>query len=105
MARSKYEIRAQKELEAEGYIVDYKIRPRFPLRNYNTDYFGLFDLIALKQQEGFVRWIAIKGVAGGRNLIIAEIEAVKFPPGNSKEIWYISKTKKLGERWIKKILA
>jgi hypothetical protein len=104
--RSRYEIRAHKELEAEGYLVDYKIRPRFPIRHYNTDYFGLFDLLALKEGEGVMRCIAIKGLAGNRHLIIREIEAVQFPPGIQKEIWWISMTKKDPKgAWKKRILS
>lgn len=104
MARSKYELRAHHELEAEGYLVDFKIRPRFVPRKYNVDYFGLFDLVALRPSDDVVRWIAVKGVAGNRHLIIKEIEAVRFPPGNQKEIWYIRTVKKKQE-WVKRILT
>lgn len=61
MARSKYEIKAQKMLEADGYEVDYKIRPRFVPRNYNVDYFNLFDLLAINKTNR-LRAISIKGV-------------------------------------------
>lgn len=98
--RSKYEIRAHQELKAEGYLVDYKIRPRFVPRGYNVDFLGLFDLVALKPGEDVIRWIAIKGTAGDRGKIIKEIEAVTFPPGNQKEIWYVNKV----GVWTKRIL-
>jgi hypothetical protein len=105
MARSQYEIQAQKELEKEGYLVDYKIRPRFPMRNYNVDFLGLFDLLAIKPDgsEKKLRCIAIKGLAGNRHLIIREIEAIPFPEGVQKEIWWI-KTKKGKKYWEKRIL-
>ena len=48
MAKSKFEVKAQKELEADGWLVDWKIRPsgfKNP-KGYNVDYFGLFDLVA-----------------------------------------------------------
>lgn len=106
--RSAYEKQAQKELEAEGYLVDFKIRPRFPMKGYNVDFLGLFDLIAIKlhpeDYEGVFRLIAIKGTAGDRAKIIKEIEAIRFPPGCQKEIWYIRVIKKKKE-WVKRILA
>lgn len=104
--RSAYEKQAQKELEEEGYLVDYKIRPRFPMKNYNVDFLGLFDLLAIKPDgsEGLLRCIAIKGVAGDRHKIIAEIEKIPFPAGVQKEIWYIRTVKKKKE-WVKRILA
>lgn len=90
MARSVYEKRAHQELLADGYVVDYKIRPRVCPRGYKVDYFGLFDLVALKQGEPFVRWIAIKGMAGNRHKIIEEIKKTTFPSGNQKEIWWVN---------------
>lgn len=41
--RSRFEIRGQKELQKEGWIVDYKLRSSFPIKGYNTDYFNRFD--------------------------------------------------------------
>jgi len=90
--RSRYEKQAHKELQAEGYIVDYKIRPRFPMRDYNVDFLGAFDLIAFKPGEPFIRWISIKGVnSGSRYKNIEEILALRLPPGNRKEQWWIKK--------------
>lgn len=104
MARSKYELKAHEELEQEGYLVDFKIRPRFVPRKYRVDFFGVFDLIAVRPQDAFVRWISIKGVAGNRGQNMKEIEALKLPPGNQKEIWYVRTVKKKKE-WVKKILS
>lgn len=98
--RSPYEIRAQKELEQDGYMVDYKIRPRICPRGYSVDYFGLFDLIAYKPWVP-IRWIAIKGLAGSRNKIIEKIVRVHFPKGNQKEIWWVNSK----YEWQKKILT
>ena len=99
--RSRYEIKCQKQLEAEGYIVDYKTRPSFYA--VNVDYFNLFDIVAVKKGKP-VRWISIKGHAG---VPPKHREAIKkFPlpkQGNSKEIWHWPKRKKKKEDWIKEI--
>lgn len=88
MARSKYEKKAHKILEEEGYFVDYKIRPRFPIKNYNVDYFNAFDLLAYK--DGFpLRWISIKGTGGNRQANKKHIASLNFPEGNIKELWWI----------------
>jgi len=89
MARSKFEIKAQKELEADGYQVDYKLRPRFANSHYNTDYWNLFDLLCYKKNEP-IRAISIKGKAGvpgehRRHLI--DFKA----PGIIKEVWMYRK--------------
>lgn len=83
--RSKYEIKAHKELEADGYIVDYKIRPsRFAKV---VDFFSLFDLIAVKKGKP-VRWISIKGHAGAPRAHQAAIKAFPLPKSsNIKEVW------------------
>jgi hypothetical protein len=99
--RSPYELRADKELTSEGYLVDYKCRPRFVSKGYKVDFFGVFDLIAFKESDGFVRWISIKGLAGNRHLNKKEILALKLPVGNQKELWHINSK---GE-WIKEILV
>lgn len=88
--RSKYEIRAQQELQNEGYTVDWKIRPTFNPRGYNIDFFGCFDLIAIHPDVDYIRWISIKGVAGNRAANIKECEAVKLPKGSQKEIWWVN---------------
>ncbi len=88
MARSRYEIKAEKELEAEGYIVDWKTRPFRVPKGYQVDFFGLFDLVAFKPGLP-IRWISIKGKAG---IPAAHKKAVlAFPlsrEANQKEIWY-----------------
>jgi hypothetical protein len=85
MARSKYEIKAQKYLEKEGWKVDWKIRPRFPTRTYSVDYFNLFDLLAYKAGE-CLRFIAIKGHGGVPSEL--RVSIFKFlVPGVIKEIW------------------
>lgn len=88
MARSKYEKKAHKLLEEEGYFVDYKIRPRFPMKGYHVDYFNAFDLLAYKPGEP-LRWISIKGTGGNRQKNRRFIESLKFPTGNIKELWWI----------------
>lgn len=97
--RSKYEIRAYKELQSQGYTVDYKIRPRINPRGYKVDYFGLFDIIAHKPGEA-IRWISIKGLAGNRHINKREIIAFSLSVGNQAELWHVN-TK--GE-WIKEII-
>ena len=90
--RSKYERKAQKILEEDGYLVDFKIRPssfRVP-RGYMVDFFGLFDLCAYKLNNP-LRWISIKGRAGIPSTHRQAIEAFKIPLGNIKEIWSFSK--------------
>ena len=57
--RSKFEIKAQKELEAEHFFVDFKIRPTHVYKNAPVDYFHLADLLAVR--EGEFRFISIKG--------------------------------------------
>ena len=92
--RSKYEIIAQKELEANGYVVDFKVRPSRFFAGQPTDYFHLFDLIAVKEGEK-VRWISIKGHAGVSTRHRSEVGL--FPlhkAGNRKEIWYWPRSKK-----------
>lgn len=87
MARSKYEIRATKELEADGYRVDWKVRPPWPIKGYNVDYFNLFDLLAYKQGEP-LRWISIK-YAGSGSVKPNRLKIMDFtmPRGNQKEQW------------------
>src|SRR4030067_1199644 len=65
MPRSPYERRAQTELEAEDYFVEWKMRrPRIMRKGkYTQDFFNRFDLLAYKVGEA-LRWISIKGKAG-----------------------------------------
>lgn len=87
MSRSKWERRAQKELETDGYFVDWKVAPRFPIKGYVRDYFHLFDLLAYKKNEP-LRWIAIKPAMNGNVPILRKsIELFKMHPSNSKELW------------------
>ncbi|QGH72338.1 MAG: hypothetical protein [Podoviridae sp. ctg2L5] len=101
MARSKFEIKAQKELEKEGYIVDWKLRPRFKNSHYNTDYFNLFDLLAYKANEP-VRFISIKGTMGVLKQHRQEIEKFKAT-GIKKEAWWYRKLKG-SNKFVRKII-
>ena len=105
MARSKYEIKAGEELKKEGYQVDWKIRPVRMMRkgSYSPDYFGLFDLLAYKENKS-LRWISIKGKAGIPNEHRQGIENFKMPKNNIKEIWSKSLSKKKSRYWHKIIL-
>lgn len=86
MARSKYEIKAQKELEEARWVVDYKARPFRCPKGYRIDYFGLFDLMAYK--GGVIRFIAIKGHQGVPSKLRKGIEAFATKePWVQKEIW------------------
>jgi hypothetical protein len=93
MARSPYEIEGQKQLESEGWRVDYKIRPRICPRGYKVDFFGLFDLLAYKENNP-VRWIAIKGVSGNYAILRRELEKFPMGQGHLKELWRFTKGKK-----------
>lgn len=99
--RSKYEIRCQKELEAEGYRVDYKIRPSRLFRGQQIDFFGLFDIVAAKRGEK-LRWISIKGHQGVPTKHIRDITEFWLPEGCTKEVWQWPNNKKKKE-CIKKI--
>lgn len=100
--RSKYEIKAQKDLQKEGWLVDWKVRPRFGGNGYATDLFGLFDLVAIKEGEP-MRWISIKGTVGLLTKLKTEIETFWMPDGNQKELWCRSKANKhriIWNKWI-----
>jgi len=90
--RSKYEIKAGKELESQGYTVDYKVRPFRVAVEYRVDYFGLFDLLVYRVGD-VVRWISIKGKAGVPSKHRKAIEDWWFPEGHQKEIWTYNKRK------------
>jgi hypothetical protein len=86
--RSIYERKAQKELEAEGYKVDWKTRPFRVPKGYQVDFLGVFDLLAVKRGTP-IRWISIKGKAGIPSWHRKEVEEMWLPPEtNIKEIWY-----------------
>jgi hypothetical protein len=85
--RSKFEIRAQRELEKEGWMCDWKIRPsgfKNP-RGYQVDYFGLFDLLAYNPPV--IRMIAIKGQSGVPSQLRTAIENFGVCDHLVKEIW------------------
>lgn len=94
--RSPYEVRAQKELEASGHIVDWKMRPFRMMRRgtYSPDFFSLFDLCAIAPDKRSIRWISIKGKAGVPKIHFEEIKNFALPEGNIKEIWSRSLSKK-----------
>lgn len=102
--RSKYEIKAQKELEKEGYQVDYKIRPSRYYKGQTIDFFGLFDLIAVRHGDN-LRFISIKGHMGVSRIHQKSIRNFWLPDCCQKEIWYFPKRKKKKNRkFIKKII-
>jgi len=99
MARSKYEIRAQKELEKQGYEVDNKAGMARWAKN--RDFWNVFDLVAKKEGDP-LRWISIKGTMGVTKKHRKEVKECWLPDGNTKEIWARSKGK--SKYWNKVIL-
>lgn len=97
--RSKYEIRAQKELEAEGWLVDNKAGMGRHARN--RDFWNLFDLVCVKRRVG-VRYISIKGLKGIPSDHRKQIKDFWLPAGCSKEIWARSQSSK--KYWNKIVL-
>ncbi|MBI2110673.1 hypothetical protein HYT51_02740 [Candidatus Woesearchaeota archaeon] len=97
---SKYEVRAKKELEAEGWRVDDK---RGMSRwSKNRDFFNLWDLVAVKKGEA-LRWISIKGTMGAIESHREEIRSFWLPENNVKEIWWWSDSKK-NKGWRKVVI-
>lgn len=96
--RSKFEKKAQKELEADGWLVDWKVSSGGFTQNRNTptDYFHLFDLLAYK--PGIIRMIAIKGQGGVPRKLRDDITAFRPPKGMLKEIWRYSQPTTKGKR-------
>lgn len=85
MARSKYEIKAHKELQKSGCRVDYKSRPHRVPNGYNVDFFGLYDLLVLDKQHN-LHLLAIKGHEGVPSKLrkgIADFKVKRI----IKEIW------------------
>jgi len=82
--RSKFEKRGQRELELDGYFVDWKLRPSMPSPHYNTDYWNLFDLLAWKSGE--LRLISIKGKSCPKKHK-DNLKLFKVPIGVSVELW------------------
>lgn len=91
--RSKYEKQVQKELEAEGYQVDWKLRAHIPMRGYSVDYWGLFDLLAYKPNFP-LRFIAVKGHGNVPSALRKGIENFFPTSGISKEIWRFNENRK-----------
>ena len=100
--RSKYEIKANKELVAVGYRVDTKAG--MSRWSENRDFFNLFDLVAISPDKKKIHWISIKGRAGIKEEHRREIEDFKMPKNNIKEIWARSQTKKKEHYWHKVIV-
>ena len=99
--RSKYEIKAQKELEAEGYIVDNKAgMGRF---SKNRDFWNLFDLVAVYPRRD-LRYISIKGHQGIPSQHLKDVSEFWLPDCCQKEIWHWPKRKKKTEGFIKRII-
>ena len=96
--RSKYEKKCQKELEVEGWLVDWKIRPsgRKMPKGYGVDYFSLFDIMAIwPKKESVLRFISVKGHGGVPKAHRTAIEKFKMPKSCIKEIWVYGRNKKI----------
>lgn len=99
--RSKYEIKSQKELEAEGWQVDNKAgMSRFAK---NRDFWNLFDLVAVKKGEA-LRWISVKGHNRGSAEHHEALKNFWLPACCQKEIWIYTKNKKKN-KIIKKVIS
>jgi hypothetical protein len=85
--RSVYEIKAHKELEAQMWDVDYKMRPSRPTRGYHTDYWNLFDLMAHRTGDP-IRFISIKGKEGVPGKHRQAVKDFWMPENCQKEIWH-----------------
>ena len=84
--RSPLEIRCQRELEAEGYLVDRKARHRRTAKGYWVDFLGAFDILAYRPGE--LRLISVNTQSNGVRRRQRElIESLELPLGNTKEIW------------------
>ena len=100
MAVSKYEIKAKKELEAEGWAVDDK--RGMGRWSKNRDFWNVFDLVAKQDGIPYMRWISVKGRAGVSIEHKKDVERCWLPKGNVKEIWSRSRSKK--KYWKKVII-
>jgi len=98
MALSKFESRAKKELEAEGWLIDWKSSTpgKWKPRGYNQDFFGIFDLMAYS--PGIIRMIAIKGQGGMPGELRKRVEDFKCGDSIVKELWTYSQPTKKGKR-------
>ena len=97
MSRSKYEIKAQAELEAEGWLVDSKVG--LGRWSKNRDFWNLYDLVAYK--PGQIRYISIKGHNRGSTEHRESLDKMRFPDGVSNELW-VWPNNKIKKGWIKK---
>jgi hypothetical protein len=86
MAVSRYEKKARKELREQGWLLDWKIRARFPMKGYTVDYFGAFDIMAYRAGDP-LRFISVKGHANVPKAHRDLIKSFVFPMGVQKEIW------------------
>ena len=99
--RSKYEIKCQKELEAEGWFIDNKAgMSRFAKMR---DFWNLYDLVAIKKGEP-IRYIAVKGKAGDYHKLLPLIKKFWMPLCCQKELWRYSGSKKYKGQPIKIII-
>lgn len=94
--RSRYEVRSQKLLISQGYQVDYKIRPsrQMKMGTYTPDYFGLFDLIAVRKGSPML-WISVKGHAGVPKKHREAIKKFQLPRDCQKQIWVYTRANKV----------
>jgi hypothetical protein len=69
-------------------------------RNYQVDYFGLFDLMAYSPP--IIRLIAIKGTAGVPKELRQAIENFQSPDQVVKEIWTYRKLAHKGNQFFVK---
>lgn len=97
--RSKYEAKAQKELERDGWEVDNKSGMGRWAKN--RDFWNVFDLVAKKDGKK-LRWISIKGTMGLSAKHKKELQDCWLPEGNIKECWSRSKGK--SNYWKKEII-
>ena len=98
---SKYESAAKKELRDQGWIVDWKLRARFPIKTYSVDYFGAFDILAYRAGDP-LRFISIKGDMGILKTHRKLLESFAFPLGVQKEIWQYDPNRKI--KWRREII-
>lgn len=89
--RSKYERKTQKDFESRGWEVDWKAKPPRPIRGYNRDFLGRFDLLCW-DRKGTLSFVAIKGRKGVPSKLRRAVEEFN-PKIIQKEIWTYRKNK------------
>jgi len=97
MSRSKYEKKAQAELEKEGWEVDWKVRPFRVSKGYQVDFLARFDLLCYRR--GTLRLIAIKGHQGVPKELRDKIKDFNVDK-IVKEIWVFRKNKTIKKETI-----